>query len=200
MLLVSTTNPFPAHRPWSAGSMSRPDVLVGSVALSTAFRPFTPTEPPSDMLMRSQPGPSGSQLTVGAGTTGSAPALKLALIRAIRAVAPERMAAGDHVACVSDLAAAASAFAVAACDEADRPAVDGAGNGPESREQPADAQPVAAGPTKVGAAVPRLDDVTALVVLATRAAEAPPETATASAIGSDNSDTRARDLRTSLDI
>ena len=76
MLLVSTTYPLPAQRPWSAGSMS-PSGLVDSVPLSTAFRPFTPTEPPADVLMGSQPGPSGWQLTVGAGVTGgSAPALR----------------------------------------------------------------------------------------------------------------------------
>ena len=69
MLLASTTNPLPAHRPWSAGSMS-PSGLVGSVPLSTAFRPFTPTAPPADLLMGSQPGPSGWQLTVGAGVYG----------------------------------------------------------------------------------------------------------------------------------
>ena len=70
MLLVSTTYPLPAHRPWSAGSMS-PSGLVDSVPLSTAFRPFTPTEPPADVLMGSQPGPSGWQLTVGAGEMGA---------------------------------------------------------------------------------------------------------------------------------
>src|SRR5260370_12516045 len=74
MLLVSATNPLPAHSPWSAGSMS-PSGLVGSVPLSTAFSPFTPTEPPADMLMGSQPGPSGSQLAVVARAGGSAPPL-----------------------------------------------------------------------------------------------------------------------------
>ncbi len=74
MLLLSATNPLPAHSPWSAGSMS-PSGLVDSVPLSTSFRPFTPTEPPADMLMGSHPGPSGWQLTVGAGTGGSAPPL-----------------------------------------------------------------------------------------------------------------------------
>ena len=71
MLLVSTTNPLPAHSPWSAGSMS-PSGLVDSVPLSTAFRPFTPTAPAADALMGSQPGPSGWQLTVGAGEMASA--------------------------------------------------------------------------------------------------------------------------------
>src|ERR1017187_5966251 len=95
MLLVSTAYPLPAHRPWSAGSMS-PSGLVGIVPLSTAFRPFTPTEPPADMLMRSQPGPSGWQLTVGAGVTGSAAAPALALTRALApAVTPALRPAGD---------------------------------------------------------------------------------------------------------
>src|SRR5690348_11491094 len=37
MLLVSTTFPLPAHRPWSGGSTS-PTKLVGCEALSTALR------------------------------------------------------------------------------------------------------------------------------------------------------------------
>jgi hypothetical protein len=40
-------------------------------------------------------------------------------------------------------------------------AVEGVGKGPESSEQPEE-QPVAAGPTKVGEKVPRLDDVIVL--------------------------------------
>src|SRR6202051_1555409 len=60
-LLASTTYPLPAHRPWSAGSMSLPVQMP----LSTAFKPFTPLAPPEDELMRSQPGPLGWQLTVG---------------------------------------------------------------------------------------------------------------------------------------
>ncbi len=66
MLLVSTTNPLPAHRPWSGGSMS-PRGLVGSEALSTAFRPFTPVAPPAEVLMVSQPARRGTQLTDGSG-------------------------------------------------------------------------------------------------------------------------------------
>ena len=69
MLLVSTTNPFPAHSPWSGGSMS-PRGLVGSDALLTAFRPFTLVAPPFDVLIRSQPGPSGWQLTDGTAKEG----------------------------------------------------------------------------------------------------------------------------------
>ena len=42
-------------------------MLVVCVALSTAFRPFTPVAPPADVLIRSQPVPSGTQLTDGTG-------------------------------------------------------------------------------------------------------------------------------------
>ena len=197
MLLVSTTYLLLAHSPWSAGSMSGGTrMLVLSVPLSTAFRPFTPFAPPADVLIGSQPGPSGWQLT--AGGVGSA---------------PSRLKTGDGIACGPSFTPAASCFAVAAFfaaaaaagDEADRPAVDGAGNGPVSREQPAVAQPVAAGPVKVGDEVPRLDEVTVLValtvlvVVATRADAAPPERTT-SATGSDNRDSSANNLRTRLDI
>ena len=58
MLLISTTDPLPAHRPWSGGSTSL-KVLVVCVALSTAFRPFTAVAPPAEVLMLSQPGRSG---------------------------------------------------------------------------------------------------------------------------------------------
>src|SRR5205823_9299746 len=64
MLLVSTTLPLPAHRPWSGGSMS-PMKLVFCEALSTALMPLTPTAPPLDELMLSQPRLSGRQVTVG---------------------------------------------------------------------------------------------------------------------------------------
>ena len=40
------------------------------VALSTAFRPFTAVAPPAEVLMLSQPGPSGWQLTDGSGLEG----------------------------------------------------------------------------------------------------------------------------------
>src|SRR5271168_5403913 len=75
MLLASTTYPFPAHRPWSAGSMSIPKGLVISEALSTAFNPFTPVAPPEEKLMLSQPARKGSQLTVGGLTAAAAAAL-----------------------------------------------------------------------------------------------------------------------------
>src|ERR1700689_1620927 len=198
MLLVSTTYLLLAQSPWSAGSMSGGTrMLVLSVPLSTAFRPFTPFAPPADVLIGSQPGPSGWQLTVGGG--GSA---------------PSRLKTGDGIACGPSFAAAASCFAVAAFfaaaaaaagDEAKSPAVDGDGNGPVSREQPSVAQPVAAGPVKVGDEVPRLDEVTVLValtvvvVVATRADAAPPER-TMSATGSDHSDSSANNLRTRLGI
>jgi hypothetical protein len=120
---------------------------------------------------------------------------------------------GDGIACGPSVAAAASCFAVAAFfaaaaaagDEAGRFAVEGEGNGPVSREQPAVAQPVAAGPVKVGDEVPKLDEVTMLVALtvlvavATRADAAPPDRTT-SATGSDNSDSSANNLRTRLGI
>ena len=45
--------------------------LVGSDALSTAFRPFTLVAPPFDVLIRSQPRRSGWQLTEGTGKEGA---------------------------------------------------------------------------------------------------------------------------------
>src|SRR5689334_2227762 len=63
-LLVSTTDPLPAHRPWSGGSVSL-NMLAVCVALSTALMPFTLVAPPANELMLSQPGRSGWQLTVG---------------------------------------------------------------------------------------------------------------------------------------
>ena len=44
--------------------------LVGSDALSTAFRPFTLVAPPVNVLIRSQPRLSGWQLTDGTGNEG----------------------------------------------------------------------------------------------------------------------------------
>jgi hypothetical protein len=78
-----------------------PSGLVGSVPLSTAFRPLAVTEPPADVLMRSQPGPSGWQLTVGAGVIGSAlgPAFGPALTPArAPALAPADRPADDGMA------------------------------------------------------------------------------------------------------
>jgi hypothetical protein len=120
---------------------------------------------------------------------------------------------GDGIACGPSVTPAASCFAVAAffaaavaaAEEAGRFAVEGEGNGPVSREQPAVAQPVAAGPVKVGDEVPKLDEVTVLValivlaVVATRAEAAPPDRTT-SATGSDSRDSSANNLRTRLGI
>src|SRR6266853_4331475 len=66
MLLVSTTDPLPAHRPWSGGSTLLKMLVVCS-ALSTAFRPLTLVAPPLEVLIWSQPGPRGTQLTDGTG-------------------------------------------------------------------------------------------------------------------------------------
>src|SRR6185437_13079425 len=117
----------------SGGSMS-PWGLVGSVPLSTAFRPLTPTAPPENELMLSQPGPSGWQLTVG--TTGAAAAgrARAALVRGSTGSGMDRC-----------LSARASRRAAAPCAKA-MDCVDGERNGPVSSEQPAAAQPVAAGP------------------------------------------------------
>ena len=68
--------------------------------------------------------------------------------------------------------------------------MDGVGNGPVSRSQPGEVQPVAAGPVKVGVNVPRLDDLTwlvALTVLVVLAADAAPPERTTSVIGRANS-------------
>jgi hypothetical protein len=46
-------------------------ILVVFSALSTAFRPLTLVEPPLDVPMLSQPGPSGTQLTDGTGKEGT---------------------------------------------------------------------------------------------------------------------------------
>src|ERR1700733_10656864 len=80
-LFASTTYPLPAHRPWSAGSMSSPY----KVPLSTAFKPFTPLAPPEDELMASQPGLLGWQLTVGGTLT-------------VKDVAPGRLRRGSSIA------------------------------------------------------------------------------------------------------
>jgi hypothetical protein len=75
-----------------------------------------------------------------------------------------------------------------------RLAVDGVLVGPVSKEHPAEAQPVAAGPTKVGAKFPRLDDVTPLVLAVAFVAEAAlaPTGATTSATTSDSRDRKDR--------
>ena len=147
MLLVSTTDPLPAHRPWSGGSMS-PRGLVGSEALSTALRPFTPVAPPDDVLMLSQPAPSGWHLTVGITGVGAAAASAWAAPKPKDASA-RLPVVGASIACGPDNAVAAFGPAAAVLDdEAD--AVEAVVNGPVNSEQPL-AQPVAAGPTNVGA-------------------------------------------------
>src|ERR1022692_766845 len=155
MLLVSTTYPLPAHRPWSAGSMSSPNVLP----LSTAFRPFTPVAPPEDKEIASQPGRTGWQLTVGGTVSVSRDVTSALLPEGPRRGRPWiGIAFGlrDGIAdSVSGLAAVASLEAT--------DAVDGEKKGPVSKEQPGTTQPVAAGPTKVGENCPKLVDVMALV-------------------------------------
>src|SRR5450755_1313590 len=143
MLFVSTTEPLPAHRPWSGGSMS-PRGFVASEALSTAFRPFTPVALPAEVLMLSQPAPSGWHLTVGmigVGTAWAAPKPTDAGARL--------PVVGPGISCGRGNAVAAFRLAAARLDdEAD--AVEAEVNGPVKSVQPR-AQPVAAGPTNVGA-------------------------------------------------
>jgi hypothetical protein len=67
--------------------------------------------------------------------------------------------------------------------------VDGVGYGPDSSEQPAVAQPAAAGPVKVGEWSPRLEDVTLLVVRVVAAVAAAPPGAVTRAIGKERSAT-----------
>src|SRR5215831_1873456 len=138
MLLVSTTFPLPAHRPWSGGSMS-PMKLVGSEALSTALMPLTLADPPANELMLSQPGRSGWQLTVG-----------ILMVGPLACPGTRGRRNGKAL-------ARSSEFACLPIDLLDRCATDGTRNGPVSRLQPEEAQPVAAEPTKVGLNGPMLD-------------------------------------------
>src|ERR1035438_7310170 len=118
-----------------------PTRLVLCSALSTAFKPFTPTAPSEDESMVSQPGPSGSQLTVGGVTPTAACAWP-----------GRRGRLGNGKACwLGDEAAAES--------EA-RGSTLSVKKGPVSKAQPNESQPVAAGPAKVGANSPKLDDET----------------------------------------
>src|SRR5579863_7560554 len=110
--------------------MSCPKTLVLCVALSTAFNPFTPKAPSGEELIRSQPGPNGSQLTVGGAGSG----------------APGRGGTGDGSALgprgkIADWARGplTTAGAAGALEEID--AVEGDVNGPVSKVHP-DAQPV----------------------------------------------------------
>src|SRR5262249_46858754 len=143
LLLVSSTFPLPAHRPWSGGSMS-PTKLVGCEALSTALMPLTLVEPPANELMLSQPARSGWQLTVGIWTRGP---LACDAARGCRGSDGNALNRSGDFAC----------FPI---DLMDRCATDGTRNGPVSRWQP-EAQPVAAEPTKVGLNGPMPDDLTA---------------------------------------
>src|SRR5262245_32844039 len=117
--------------------------LVPSVALSTALMPFTVLAPPGDVLIASQPGPSGWQLTDGGAGSEA---------RMARGANPGRV--GDSMVCGRRVTDMAGALAV---PREETEAVDGVGKGPNSSAQPAEAQPVAAGPTKVGLNCPRLD-------------------------------------------
>ena len=179
-LLSSTTYPLPAHRPWSAGSMS-PFGLVLSVPLSTALRPLTPFAPSGPRLILSHPDPGGSQFTDGG--AGSGPFL--ATIGDGRAWASAdglaRRAAAALRAAVSALAVLAAALALA--DPTANDAVDGVANGPVSRLHPL-AHPVAAVPTKVGEKVPRLEEVTVEPRGFVMLADAPGEAAASIEIGS----------------
>src|SRR5579884_2507019 len=126
--------------------MSPTATLVGSDALSTAFNPLTPVAPPADVLMLSQPAPMGWQRTAGMIGVGAA------------AAAAARFEARSCLAGISIGIAwgAANAPALAravAFTDADEDAVEPVTNGPLSSVQPL-AQPVAAGPTNVGASGP----------------------------------------------
>src|SRR5450755_3437879 len=188
MLFVSTTEPLPAHRPWSGGSMS-PRGFVASEALSTAFRPFTPVAPPADVLMLSQPAPSGWHRTVGMIGVGAA-----STVAAARGDAALRLAAvGPGIACGPDNPDAALGLAVALVDD---DAVELVVKGPLSSEQPF-LQPVAAGPTNVGEDGPKLVVLAACAwtVLALPVATgAPPRTPTSTT----ESDSSTKRLRTML--
>jgi hypothetical protein len=130
---------------------------------------------------------------VGAGEMGGSAAGGSELPLAPRATGAGMTCGGSDAAAFAASVFAAAAPAATAGDEAERPAVDGVETGPVSREQP-EAQPVAAGPVKVGVYRPRLDDVTALVralvVALVTGAAAAPMGAMASATTSDSADSR----------
>jgi hypothetical protein len=127
--------------------------------------------------MKSQPGPSGTQLTAACVPVPVA-ALTPAAALAAALAGPVRGLSGDGsslalsaLPALPALPALAALFALPALRAND--AVDGLGNGPVVRSQP-DAHPVAAGPAKVGAWLPRLETVTVDVTLAGAAARARP--------------------------
>ena len=99
----------------------------------------------------------------------------------VRADGFARRAAAALRAAASALAVLAAAFALA--DPTAKDAVDGETNGPVSRSHPL-AQPVAAGPTKVGEKVPRLEEVTVEWRGFATLADAPGETAATIETGS----------------
>ncbi len=180
MLLVSTTDPLPAHRPWSGGSTSL-KMLVVCVALSTTFRPFTAVAPPAEALMLSQPGPRGTQLTDGSGLAGL---LASSWRRCAAEISSCRESGGGIARAVSGFPACRAVPTW--WPDAAAP-VDGVLTGPLSREQLV-AQPVAAGPAKVGLNDPRLDEAIAPPELLCGAAAAGPPMATRSIAGRDSSD------------
>ena len=120
--------------------------------------PFTPTAPPADMLIRSHPGPSGWQLTDGG--DGSGPLLASSVFATACASALGLASALSTASRWAAAAVAVLAATAALAEPTAYDAVDGEKNGPVSRSQPGLSHPVAAGPTKVGETVPRLDDVT----------------------------------------
>src|SRR5450755_4361296 len=122
--------------------MSPMATLVGSEALSTAFSPFTPVAPPAEVLMLSQPAPSGWHRTAGIIGVGAAAAA------GPRGDAALRLAdVGTGIARGPDNPAAALGLAVVLAGDDD--AVEDVMNGPVRSEQPL-AHPVATGPTNVG--------------------------------------------------
>ncbi|HEX8975124.1 MAG TPA: hypothetical protein VF781_01320 [Solirubrobacteraceae bacterium] len=129
-----------------------PMKLVGIDALSTALSPLTPVAPPAEVLIESQPGPSGWQLTEGSEAALVVGARTAELAGRTRVVGLRR-ARGRS-------AAAALRPAVPwGLDPVD--AIDGVLKGPVNSAQPL-AQPVAAGPTNVGENWPKLDVLTPL--------------------------------------
>ena len=163
-------------------------MLVVFRALSTAFRPLTLVAPPFWVLIRLQPGPSGTQLTDGTGKDWLAAAI-------CRFWAAERLIlrrSGGAMACAR--ACAPAPLLAAAADTA------GVLSGPVSSEQVGGpTQPVAAVPANVGLNVPRLEELTEVEAAAVRApaalrcgaAVADPAVATTSIAGMDRSDTSA---------
>jgi hypothetical protein len=104
--------------------------------LSTALSPLTPVAPPAEVLMLSQPAPSGWHLMLGITGVGVAAG----------AAEPVARAVGNGIAC-----GPANAVFGAVVGLAVEGAVDDVTTGPLRSEHPL-AHPVAAGPTNVGEA------------------------------------------------